>query len=130
LARRRSKWRKTALIMKKLMQEARKVRVRESLRQCPICGNPNSFSIEIEIDKESGRKSAHIMCTNCHFEYSMQNLPAIADEFWVYSKVLDMIQKESIKPVERVSQETVTVPSEEEAGEEEETEITIEEETV
>jgi len=128
LARRRSKWRKTASVMKKLMQEARKVRVRESLRQCPICGNPNSFSIEIEIDKESGRKSAHIMCTNCHFEYSMQNLPAIADEFWVYSKVLDMIQKETIKPIEKTSQEVSAVPTEEKT--EEETEITLEEETV
>jgi len=128
LARRRSKWRKTAAVMKKLMQEARKVRVKESLRQCPICGNPNSFSIEIEIDKESGRKSAHIMCANCHFEYSMQNLPAIADEFWVYSKVLDMIQKETIKPIERASQEVSAVSTEEKT--EEETEITLEEETV
>jgi len=128
LARRRSKWRKTAAVMKKLMQEARKVRVKESLRQCPICGNPNSFSIEIEIDKESGRKSAHIMCSNCRFEYSMQNLPAIADEFWVYSKVLDMIQKETIKPMERTSQEVSAVSTEEKA--EEENEIILEEETV
>ncbi len=126
MARRRSKWRKTASVMKKLMQEARKVRVRESLRQCPICGNPNSFSIEIEIDKESGRKSAHIMCINCHFEYSMQNLPTIADEFWVYSKVLDMIQKRAITPIEKKPQETQ--PTVVEEGSEEEIDVTVEEE--
>ncbi len=128
MARRRSKWRKTALVMKKLMQEARKVRVKESLRQCPICGNPNSFSIEIEIDRESERKNAHIMCTNCRFEYSMQNLPAIADEFWIYSKVLDMIQKETIKPIEGTLQEASAISTEKET--EEETEITLEEETI
>ena len=95
MARRRSKWRKTWQIMKKMMQEARKVRARESLRQCPVCGNPHSLSIEVKEDKWTSRKTAYVRCSLCGFETVLENLPPIADAFWVYSKVLDMVQSAS-----------------------------------
>ncbi len=92
MARRRSKWRKTWQIVKKMMQEARKTRARESLRQCPVCGNPHSLSIEVKEDKWTGRKTAYVRCSVCGFETVLENLPPIADEFWIYSRVLDMVQ--------------------------------------
>ena len=95
MARRRSKWRKTWQIVKKMMQEARKVRARESLRQCPVCGNPYSLSIEVKEDKWTSRKTAYVRCSLCGFETALENLPPIADAFWVYSKVLDMVQSAS-----------------------------------
>jgi transcription elongation factor Elf1 len=91
MARRRSKWRRTTAIVKKMMQEAKKVKAYESLRQCPVCGNPHSLSIDLNEDKSSGRKDAFIKCAACGFEYSMRNLPPIADVFWVYSKILDNV---------------------------------------
>jgi len=65
MARRRSKWRRTWQIVKKMMQEARKVRAYQSLRQCPVCGNPYSLSIVIKVDKETDKKSAEVFCTAC-----------------------------------------------------------------
>lgn len=93
MARRRSKWRRTTAIVKKMMQEARRVKAYESLRQCPVCGNPHSLSIDVNEDEASGRKSAFIKCAACGFEYSMDNLPPIADVFWIYSKILDNIHE-------------------------------------
>lgn len=95
MARRRSKWRKTWQIVKKMMQEARKVRAQESLRQCPVCGNPYSLSIEVKEDKWTSRKTAYVRCSLCGFETVLENLPPIADAFWVYSRVLDMVQSVS-----------------------------------
>lgn len=92
MARRRSKWRRTWQTLKKMMQEARKVRVHQSLRQCPFCGNPYSLTITINVDKESDRKKAEVICGVCGFRYEFAELPIIADEFWVYSKVLDLAQ--------------------------------------
>jgi len=92
MARRRSKWRRTSTIMKKLMQEARKVRAFQSLQQCPMCGDPHGLTIAIKMDKELGKKSAYVKCSSCGFEYFFETIPVIADEFWVYSKLLDMVQ--------------------------------------
>jgi len=94
MARRRSKWRKTTIIMKKLMQEARKARARESLRQCPVCGAPSALSIDLKEDRWTGIKTAFVKCSACGFEMKLENLPPIADEFWVYSKVLDAVRGE------------------------------------
>jgi len=93
MARRRSKWRRTWQVVKKMMQEARKVRAYQSLRQCPVCGNPYSLSIVIKVDKETDKKSAEVFCTACGFRYTFPEIPIIADEFWVYSKVLDVVQE-------------------------------------
>jgi len=92
LARRRSKWRKTTVLMKKLMQEARKARARESLKQCPVCGSPYTLSITIKEDKWTGIKTATVTCSACGFSVTLENLPPIADEFWVYSRVLDSVR--------------------------------------
>ncbi|MEM0152587.1 MAG: hypothetical protein QXV81_01560 [Ignisphaera sp.] len=125
MARRRSKWRRTTAIVKKMMQEARKARAYESLRQCPVCGNPHSLSIDVNEDKVSGRKSAFIRCASCGFEYTMDSLPPIADVFWVYSKLLDNIHGASIQS--RPVHEGVTEGAKEEVGEEgEELNIEIE----
>ena len=108
MARRRSKWRRTTAIMKKLMQEARKTRAYQSLQQCPVCGDPHGLSIAIRVDKETGRKSAYIRCSSCKFEYLFESIPAIADEFWVYSKLLDMVEAGAIsKPVQVVEEKSV-----------------------
>lgn len=93
MARRRSKWRRTWQVVKKMMQDARKVRAYQSLRQCPVCGNPYSLSIVIKVDKETDKKSAEVFCTACGFRYTFPEIPIIADEFWVYSKVLDVVQE-------------------------------------
>ena len=100
MAKRRSKWRRTTAIMKKLMQEARRTRAYQSLQQCPVCGDPHGLSIEIKQDKNSGRKSAYVRCSSCKFEYHFDTIPSIADEFWVYSKLLDMVYSGTIKPVQ------------------------------
>jgi len=126
MARRRSKWRKTWQIVKKMMQEARKVRAQESLRQCPVCGNPHSLSIEVKEDKWTSRKTAYVRCSLCGFETVLGNLPPIADAFWVYSKVLDMVQSvsatgsveaslasESKAQIEETKEETVHIEVEE-----------------
>jgi len=123
MARRRSKWRRTTQIMRKMMQEARKVRVRESLRQCPVCGSPHSLSIEIKENKWTGIKTAHVVCSACGFEVTLENLPPIADEFWVYSRILDQVQGVGRAPAAEAtataasesaeSAEAETVPSEE-----------------
>jgi transcription elongation factor Elf1 len=76
-----------------MMQEARKVRAYQSLRQCPVCGNPYSLSIVIKVNKETDKKSAEVFCTACGFRYTFPEIPIIADEFWVYSKVLDVVQE-------------------------------------
>jgi transcription elongation factor Elf1 len=76
-----------------MMQDARKVRAYQSLRQCPVCGNPYSLSIVIKVDKETDKKSAEVFCTACGFRYTFPEIPIIADEFWVYSKVLDVVQE-------------------------------------
>jgi len=94
VARRRSKWRKTTTMMKKLMQEARRARARESLRQCPVCGSPNTLSIDIKEDRWTGIKNAVVRCSSCGFEMKLDNLPPIADEFWIYSRVLDAVRGE------------------------------------
>ena len=73
------------------MQEARKVRAYQSLQQCPLCGDPHGLTIEIKVDKSSGKKSAYVRCSTCKFEYVFESIPSIADEFWVYSKLLDMV---------------------------------------
>ncbi len=105
MARRRSKWRKTTMIMKKLMQEARKARARESLRQCPLCGSPSTLSIHIKEDKWTGIKSAVVRCSACGFEMKLENLPPIADEFWIYSKVLDAVKGETAATQPSTAQE-------------------------
>jgi len=92
MAKRRSKWRRTTQIVRKMMQEARRARVRESLRQCPVCGSPHSLSIDIKENKWTGIKTAHVVCSVCGFEVTLENLPPIADEFWVYSRILDQVQ--------------------------------------
>ena len=94
--------------MKKLMQEARKVKAYQSLQQCPVCGDPHGLSIAIRVDKETGRKSAYIRCSSCKFEHLFESIPAIADEFWVYSKLLDMVEAGAIlKPVQVVEEKSV-----------------------
>jgi transcription elongation factor Elf1 len=93
MGRRRSKWRRTSQLVKKMMQDARKTRALQSLRQCPVCGNPYSLSIIIRVNKETDKKSAEVYCTSCGFRYDFPEIPIIGDEFWVYSKVLDMVQK-------------------------------------
>ena len=100
MARRRSKWRKTTVLMKKLMQEARKSRARESLRQCPVCGSPHTLSITIKEDKWTGIKTATVTCSACGFSMTLENLPPIADEFWIYSKVLDSVRSGGAQPQE------------------------------
>jgi len=111
-----------------MMQEARKARARESLRQCPVCGNPHSLSIDVKEDKWTGRKSAHIRCSSCGFEATLEDLPPIADEFWIYSKVLDMVQGEVVPQNETTikAEETVT-PTEEVKDKESALEVEIEE---
>ncbi len=115
MARRRSKWRKTWQIVKKMMQEARKARARESLRQCPVCGNPYSLSIEVKEDKWTSRKTAYIRCSVCGFETVLENLPPIADEFWIYSRVLDMVQGSMPATAETEASEAIVEASEEAA---------------
>ncbi len=105
MGRRRSKWRKTTQIMKKMMLEAKKTRMRESLRQCPVCGTPFSLMIEIKQDKTRDVKHAVVRCSACGFEVTFENLPPIADEYWVYSKVLDYARGETI-PAETPPAET------------------------
>ncbi len=113
MARRRSKWRKTWQIVKKMMQEARKARAQESLRQCPVCGNPHSLSIEVKEDKWTSRKTAYIRCSVCGFETVLENLPPIADEFWIYSRVLDMVQSSTPVAAETEASEAKVEASEE-----------------
>ncbi len=126
MARRRSKWRRTTAIVKKMMQEAKKVKAYESLRQCPVCGNPHSLSIDVDEDKSSGRKMAFISCASCGFEYSMDNLPPIADVFWIYSRILDQIHGVSIQ--DRSVHEGTTKTVEKESGEEERIDVEVVEE--
>jgi len=97
MGRRRSKWRITWQVVKKMMQDARKVRAAQSLRQCPVCGNPNSLSIMIKVDKQTDKRSAEVVCSVCGFSHTFPEIPAIADEFWVYSKVLDIVQSAEVK---------------------------------
>ncbi len=129
MARRRSKWRKTWMIYKKMMQEARKVRAKQSLHQCPLCGNPHSLSIEIKENKRTGTKTAYVHCSNCGLDIVLENLPSIVDEFWVYSRVLDEVQKSAYGEVavqERPTEEVATVASEAEKEVKEETSEEIE----
>lgn len=112
MARRRSKWRRTWQVVKKMMQEARKVRAYQSLRQCPVCGNPYSLSIVIKVDKETDKKSAEVFCTACGFRYTFPEIPIIADEFWVYSKVLDVVQEVPPKSKAPEIAETQSPPAE------------------
>ncbi|MDK6029109.1 hypothetical protein QPL79_07005 [Ignisphaera sp. 4213-co] len=111
MARRRSKWRRSTVIVKKLMQEARKVRAYQSLQQCPVCGDPHGLSIEIRQNKNSGVKSAYVRCSTCKFEYVFETIPSIADEFWVYSKLLDLVYSGTIKPKQIVSMKTESAES-------------------
>lgn len=114
MAKRRSKWRRTWQVVKKMMQEARKVKAYESIKQCPVCGNPHSLSISIKHDKLSDRKSAEVICSACKFEYKFDEIPPIADEFWIYSKILDIARGEAIeeKKIEITSSEiTADEPS-------------------
>lgn len=97
MGRRRSKWRRTWQVVKKMMQDARKVRATQSLRQCPVCGNPNSLSIMIKVDKQTDKRSAEVVCSACGFSHTFPEIPVIADEFWVYSKVLDIVQSAEVK---------------------------------
>jgi len=83
--------------MKKMMQEARKARIMQSLHQCPRCGTPGSFYIELKVDKWTGRRSAYARCSACGFEATLEDIPAFADEFWVYSKLSDMVYMEESK---------------------------------
>lgn len=87
----------------------------QSLRQCPVCGNPYSLSIVIKVDKETDRKSAEVYCTACGFRYEFAEIPVIADEFWVYSKILDIIQgrAEKITAPPIVEKKTTTTGVEE-----------------
>lgn len=126
MARRRSKWRRTTAIVKKMMQEAKKVKAYESLRQCPVCGNPYSLSIDLEEDRVSGRKSAYIKCSSCGFEHAMDNLPPIADLFWVYSRVLDLAHGPSIQS--ESPQEITAETTEERSSGEEKVDVEIIEE--
>jgi transcription elongation factor Elf1 len=135
VARRRSKWRKTTTILKKLMQEARMVKVRQNIRQCPVCGNPYSLTIEIKVDKKTGKKQAYVRCSACKFEHLFETIPAIADEFWVYSRLLDMVHEGLIREakieegVEKVESEAVE-GSQETVGEGEELEEEVEAEVI
>ncbi len=135
VAKRRSKWRKTSAIVKKLMQEARMARVHQSIRQCPVCGNPYSLTIEIKVDKKTGKKQAYVRCSACKFEYLFETIPAIADEFWVYSKLLDMVHEGLIggakveERIEKVESEAMEGPQEE-VREEEELEEEVEAEVI
>ncbi|MEM0371435.1 MAG: hypothetical protein QXG46_04890 [Ignisphaera sp.] len=113
MAKRRSKWRRTWQVVKKMMQEARKVKAYESLKQCPVCGNPHSLSISIKTDKSSEKRSAEVVCSVCGFEHRFDEIPSIADEFWVYSKVLDIVHSET---VEKKKEEVVETVSSEVAG--------------
>ncbi len=97
--------------MKKMMQEARKARAKQSLHQCPVCGNPYSLSIEMKEDKWTSVKTAYIRCSACGFEMTMENLPPIADEFWVYAKVLDAIQSGGVPQAQ--AEEVATVETSE-----------------
>ncbi|MCS7110629.1 MAG: hypothetical protein N3D82_02040 [Ignisphaera sp.] len=118
MARRRSKWRRTTAIVKKMIQEARRTKAYESLRQCPMCGNPHTLSIDVNEDKAGSRKSAFVRCASCGFEYAMDNLPPIADVFWIYSKILDQIHGSSIqsKPVQKSAEETEEEETRKEEG--------------
>jgi len=116
MARRRSKWRRTSQMIKKMMQEARNVRARESLRQCPVCGSPHSLVIEVKVDKETDRKSAEVYCTACGFSHVFPEIPMIADEFWVYSKTLDIVHGTSTPRATATESET-TAEVQEPAGE-------------
>jgi transcription elongation factor Elf1 len=121
VAKRRSKWRRTSVIMKKLMQEAKKTKAYQSIRQCPVCGDPHGLSIAIVQDKEGGKKQAHVKCSSCKFEYMFEAIPAIADEFWVYSKLLDMVYTGTISkptPVAEEKAEEVEIVGAEESAEE------------
>jgi len=62
------------------------------IRQCPMCSRPDSLIIEIKT--KNGVKSAYIWCYRCGFTYYMENLPEIADKFWVYDKLLQTLTKE------------------------------------
>ena len=117
MARRRSKWRKTTVLMKKLMQEARKARARESLRQCPVCGSPNTLSIDIKEDRWTGIKNAVVRCSACGFEMKLDNLPPIADEFWIYSKVLDAVRGEITAEAQPAEESGAPAEAAEEGGE-------------
>lgn len=132
MGRRRSKWRRTTQIVKKMMQEARKTRALQSLRQCPVCGNPYSLSITIKVDKEVDKKSAKVYCTACGFEYEFPEIPVIADEFWVYSRTLDIVQgaprKVEAFATEEVLQSTIDVGKSEKVSVSEEVEAEIVEE--
>ncbi len=120
VAKRRSKWRRTSVIMKKLMQEAKKTKAYQSIRQCPVCGDPHGLSIAIVQDKEGGKRQAHVKCSSCKFEYMFEAIPAIADEFWVYSKLLDMVYAGTISKPTPVAEEAEIVGAGESAEEPEE----------
>ena len=130
VAKRRSKWRRTSVIMKKLMQEAKKTKAYQSIRQCPVCGDPHALSIAIVQDKEGGKKQAHVKCSSCKFEYMFEAIPAIADEFWVYSKLLDMVYTGTISKPTPVAEEKAEESAEEpeEVHEEEAPEFEVVEE--
>ncbi|MEM1541746.1 MAG: hypothetical protein QW101_03770 [Ignisphaera sp.] len=109
MAKRRSKWRRTWQVVKKMMQEARKVKAYESLKQCPVCGNPHSLTISIKTDKTGEKRSAEVICNVCGFEHRFNEIPSIADEFWIYSKVLDIVHSETVEEKkEETTAETVS----------------------
>jgi len=98
--------------MKKMMQEARKARIMQSLHQCPKCGTPGSFYIELKVDKWTGKKSAYAKCSACGFEATLEDIPAFADEFWVYSKLSDMVYMEESKLGAKSIEENVVAGAE------------------
>lgn len=119
-------------MVKKLMQEAKRVKAYESLKQCPICGDPHGLVIELKVDRKTEKKSAYVRCHACHFEYSLPDIPAIADEFWVYSRVLDSVGSYRVKAREATAANEPSVSetesAEESGGEEEEVEVEVSEE--
>ena len=77
--------------------------------RCPRCGNPYSLNISIEVDKETDRRSAKVVCSSCGFSYVFEEIPVVADEFWVYARILDMTRQGA-------AEEAKTVPEAEVAG--------------
>jgi transcription elongation factor Elf1 len=59
------------------------------IKQCPVCCRPDTLIIELRT--KNGVKSAHIWCYRCGFTYVMENIPEIADKFWVYDKLLQAL---------------------------------------
>jgi transcription elongation factor Elf1 len=128
VAKRRSKWRRTTVIMKKLAQEAKKARAYQSIQHGPVCVDPHGLSITIKLDKEGGKKQAYVRCSSCKFEYTFDSIPVIADEFWVYSKLLDMMHSSATsKPVSEDKAEEERIASGREKASEEARELHEEE---